>query len=53
MIRKIKDLETEYNTVKQERNQLESDIKIVVAQLDQQKTKMEDKISKLKIALEN
>ena len=53
MIRKIKDLETEYHSVKLERNQFESELKVLSSEMDQQKAKMEDKLSKLKIALEN
>lgn len=53
MIRKIQDLETEFHNVKLERNQFESELKAHLIEMDQQKAKMEDKLSKLKIALEN
>lgn len=53
MMRKIKDLETEFHSVKLERNQFESELKELILETDQQKSKMEDKLNKLKIALEN
>ena len=53
MIRKIKDLEIDLNKIKLERNQLESEVKVLISEIDQQKSKMEDKLNKLKIALEN
>lgn len=52
MVRKIKDLENEYHNAKQERDQYESEVKVLIGELDQQKLKMEAKLSKLKIALE-
>ena len=52
MIRKIKDLESEFYNVKQERDQYESEVKVLVGELDQQKIRMEEKLRKLKSALE-
>ncbi len=52
MIRKIKDLEKDFHNVKQERDQYESEVKVLVGELEQQKVRMEDKLSNLKRALE-